>query len=79
MGLTLSTVALLYGLQVFCIGVATLTCGCTRVPILVDPAVFARASLSPEGVLSEAEAQYQFIMHTVDDSELELQVFRTLL
>jgi RNA polymerase sigma factor (sigma-70 family) len=50
-----------------------------RVPIFVDPAVFARASLSPESVLPEAEAQYQSIMHTGDDPELELRSFRSLL
>jgi RNA polymerase sigma factor (sigma-70 family) len=49
-----------------------------RVPIFVDPAVFARASLSPESVLPEAEAQYQFIMQTDDDPELELRSFRSL-
>jgi hypothetical protein len=50
-----------------------------RVPIFVDPAVFARASLSPESVRSEAEAQYQSIMHTGDDPEMELRSFRSLL
>jgi RNA polymerase sigma factor (sigma-70 family) len=50
-----------------------------RVPIFVDPAVFARASLSPESVLPEAEAQYQSIMHMGDDPELELRSFRSLL
>jgi RNA polymerase sigma factor (sigma-70 family) len=50
-----------------------------RVPIFVDPAVFARASLSPESVRSEAEAQYQSIMHTGDDPEMELRAFRSLL
>jgi len=50
-----------------------------RVPIFVDPAVFAGGSLSPESVLPEAEAQYQSIMHTGDDPELELQSFRALL
>ena len=49
-----------------------------RVPIFVDAAVFARASLSPESVLAEAEAQYQSIMHTGDDPELELRSFRSL-
>src|SRR5262249_20979967 len=49
------------------------------VPIFVDPIVFARASLSPESVLPEAEAQYQSIMHTGDDPELELRSFRSLL
>jgi bifunctional DNase/RNase len=49
-----------------------------RVPIFVDPVVFARASLSPESVLPEAEAQYQSIMQTGDDPELELRSFRSL-
>jgi RNA polymerase sigma factor (sigma-70 family) len=49
------------------------------VPIFVDPVIFARASLSPESVLPEAEAQYQSIMHTGDDPELELRSFRSLL
>ena len=49
-----------------------------RVPIFVDPGVFARASLSPESVLPEAEAQYQCIMQTGDDPELELRSFRSL-
>src|SRR5215831_7069916 len=50
-----------------------------RVPIFVDPVIFARASLSPASVLPEAEAQYQSIMHTGDDPELELRSFRSLM
>jgi RNA polymerase sigma factor (sigma-70 family) len=50
-----------------------------RVPLFVDPVIFARASLSPESVLPEAEAQYQSIMHTGDAPELALRSFRSLL
>ena len=45
-----------------------------RAPLFVDPAVFARASLSPESVLPEADAQYRFIMHTDDDPQAGITV-----
>ena len=50
-----------------------------QVPIFVNPVVFARASLSPESVLLEAEARYQSIVHTDDEPELDLRSFRSLL
>jgi RNA polymerase sigma factor (sigma-70 family) len=50
-----------------------------RVPIFVNSEVFARCSLTPEHVLSEAEAQYQSATHTGADTEMALRSFRALL
>jgi bifunctional DNase/RNase len=50
-----------------------------QAPLFVDSKVFAQGSLSPERVLPEAQAQYQSMMHTGADPELELRSFRALL